>query len=82
MWATYQDELVRAYDAACEPADHEDLRSSAETRARQRFAFLRQASQATVNNFVEAETDALKRERLSAMTEAEFRAFTSAETLR
>jgi hypothetical protein len=82
MWSRYQDELVRAYDAACDPADAEELRSFAETRARQRFTFLRQAPQATVDNVIAAETDALKRERLNAMTEAEFRAFTSAETLR
>lgn len=82
MWSTYQEALVRAYDAACEPADHEDLRSSAETRARQRFAFLKHAPQGTADNVIAAETEALKRERLNAMTEAEFRAFTSTETLR
>jgi hypothetical protein len=82
MWVRYQDRLAREYDASCEAPDHEELRASAESRAKQRFAFLRHASQSALDNVVAAELENLKRERMNPMTEAEFRAFTSTETLR
>lgn len=82
LWVSYQDALVRAYDAAHDPAAQAKLREQAEVQARQRFAFLRQAPRGTVDQVVHAEADKLKRERMGTMPEEDFRAFRTAGDLR
>jgi hypothetical protein len=82
LWERYQDALVRAFDAEHDAAEQERLKAAAQDTAQQRFAFMRHKPERIVQSAAEAELAVLKRERMNAMPEGEFRAYSSSAALR